>query len=42
MLSDPITKCMLGIECGWNGGLVDWKWNGDNWWKGLIPQNQST
>jgi hypothetical protein len=29
MLSEPTTKCMLGIKCGWNEGLVDWKGNGD-------------
>ncbi len=30
MVLEPTTKCMLGIECEWNGGLVDWKGNGDD------------
>jgi hypothetical protein len=30
MLSEPTTKCMLGIECEWNGQLMDWKGNGDD------------
>jgi hypothetical protein len=42
MLSKLTTKCMLGIEWGWNGGLVDWKGNRDGSWKGLIPQSQNT
>jgi hypothetical protein len=29
ILSKPITKCMLGIECKCNGGLVDQKGKGN-------------
>jgi hypothetical protein len=42
MVLEPTTKCMLGIECEWNRELVDWKGNGNNKWKGLIPQHQNT
>jgi len=42
MLSKPTTQCMLGKKCKWNGGLMVWKWNANDWWKYSIPQTQST
>jgi hypothetical protein len=40
MLLGPITKCMLGTKCEWNGGLEDWKGNGNNWWKVLFTKSK--
>jgi hypothetical protein len=42
MLLMPTTKCILSTKCEWNGELVDWKGNRDDWWKSLIPQNLNT